>query len=73
VNGAVGGWCERGKKCRIADGLRELNEQHLLESEAESKRSAMPESEMRFAHTRDKILTVVACFLAVAIVVVMQL
>jgi hypothetical protein len=33
----------------------------------------MSESEMRFAHTRDKVLTVVACFLAVAIIVVMQL
>jgi hypothetical protein len=31
------------------------------------------ESEIHFAHTRDKVLTVVASFLVVAIIVVMQL
>jgi hypothetical protein len=35
--------------------------------------AAMSESEMRFAHTRDKVLAVVASLLTLAIVVVMRL
>jgi hypothetical protein len=64
--------CERGKSAASQmDG--ELNSRLILESVAGAKRSAVSESEIRFAHTRDKVLTVVACFLTVAIVVVMKL
>jgi len=60
------------RRCDAVGRSMELKERTILVFVA-GVEAAMSESEMRFAHTRDRVLALVASLLTVAIVVVMQL